>query len=197
MIYHDIDMDRNNRVFILCGDYGITNSFNKIFDRIWMNAIGGHSFGIEKKENNQDKDGKNVGGFDGDGWAKVDWQILLSNEDDVFESGDWKGLSLKVIDKKIKGKGDHLLIIRGSRDGIESLQNIFDNAREELKKEDKEFGFIKLFSDDDENLHLGSIYADDGGDGFGFYVILEDNNVFDNPIELSKKMGMEVEFYRR
>jgi len=190
-------MNKDDRIFILCGDYGITNSFNRIFDRIWTNANTGHSFEIVKKEKREECDGKSVGGFDGDGWDAVVWQIHGEASDSVFEAGDWETGEFELVSKNGNGKGDNLLIVKGSRSGIESLQKIFDNAMSELEKEDSEYASIKLFSDDSEKIYLGSVYKDEGSDGFGFYVVLDADKRFDNPIELMQKLGMEINFYRR
>lgn len=202
-------MIANSTIMILCGGYGCVSSSAKIFDAIHMNGRGGHSFEVYIGKGFTDSDKiKNVGGFDGDGSDSISFICSgVDGKELLFDSMIKKYPPLKENStwmRKESGKGDCVLIVKGSPSGIESLKYVFDKTLDYINQDasnNNGYGSATLYTDDDAEINCGTLHSDlrEGGTEFGFYIVTDDNQDFDNVLDwmTADEKGMDVNFYRR
>lgn len=182
---------RSDTWLVMVGDYGCISLFTKVIDAIHINGRGGHSFSV--KINDGSKDIMTAGSFDGDGAAYINW-ICSGVEGNKLHFDKISNLIPENSDVVINtGNGDSILVVKGTQEGILSIQKIVDNV---LNCADYSDTYLKILTDDKPEIQCGTLYIDEWENSFGFYCVLDKETFFDKPLKIIEKINADLNFYR-
>lgn len=176
---------------VVFGDYGCVSSIRRIFDNIWMNGVSGHSFGIIL--NDREDDIFNIGFFDGDGAARLNWIACGSDGNDVLFDQFFNKIPMNSKTKQKENKADNILIIKGTETAINCFKDVIDGI---LNYSETSNSSCKIHTGDNPPVECGYFWTEEDGNGFGFYGIFQAKTIFDNPTDVIRQMGCQLKFYR-
>lgn len=176
---------------VICGNHECVSSLCRIIDNIWINGSSGHSFSIIL--NNMEEDIFNVGFFDGDGSARLNWIALGTDGKDILFDKFFSYITLKAKTKQKEISGNSLLLIKGTEVGINSIKDVVDGI---LNYSETSGDSCEIHTDDNPPVECGIFWNDEEGNGFAFYGVFQDKTIFDNPIDIIKQARCKLKFYR-